>query len=121
MGFFRFQPNFGHAVNHSQCSKICPNLPKICPNLPKIYLKTICSRDFGLFPQKKTSVFRKSIKAYIRCLDFQYKNFPYAFFKCQKTAFVSEFHHTPLWKMTFFSNFHTSCGYEILLTCTVPN
>jgi hypothetical protein len=32
----------------------------------------------------------------------------------QKIAFVCEFQHTPLWKINFFSMFHTSCGYEIL-------
>jgi hypothetical protein len=37
---------------------------------------------------------------------------------CQKTAFVCEFQHTPVRKMIFFSMFHTSCGYEILGTCT---
>jgi hypothetical protein len=39
-------------------------------------------------------------------------------FLLSKTAFVCEFQHTPLCKMMFFSRFHTSHGYEILLTCT---
>jgi hypothetical protein len=39
-------------------------------------------------------------------------------FYCQKMAFVYEFQHTPLREMIFFSMFHTSCGYEILGTCT---
>jgi hypothetical protein len=51
-------------------------------------------------------------------LDFQSKNFSYAIFIVKKTAFVCEFQHTPLRKMIFFSMFHTSCGYEILRTCT---
>jgi hypothetical protein len=29
-------------------------------------------------------------------------------------AIVYEFHHTPLWKIIFFSMFHSSCGGEIL-------
>jgi hypothetical protein len=28
MGFWRFQPYFGHALSHCQCSKFCPKLPK---------------------------------------------------------------------------------------------
>jgi hypothetical protein len=28
MRFLRFQVKFEHAVNHCQCSKICPILPK---------------------------------------------------------------------------------------------
>jgi hypothetical protein len=47
----------------------------------------------------------------------QSKKFSYAIF-IVKTAFVCEFQHTPLRKMIFFSMFHTSCGYEILRTCT---
>jgi hypothetical protein len=39
-------------------------------------------------------------------------------FYCQKTDFVCEFQHTPLWKLMIFSRFHKSRGYEILLTCT---
>jgi hypothetical protein len=39
-------------------------------------------------------------------------------FYCQKLAFVCEFQHTPLCKMTFFLRLQKSCGYEILLTCT---
>jgi hypothetical protein len=33
------------------------------------------------------------------------------YFYCQKTAFVSEFQHTLLWKLMIFSRFHTSCGH----------
>jgi hypothetical protein len=50
---------------------------------------------------------------------FSIQEFFICYFYCQKTAFVCEFQHTPLCKMTFFSRFHTSCGYEILLTCTL--
>jgi hypothetical protein len=32
------------------------------------------------------------------------------YFYCQKTAFVCEFQHTPLWKLMIFSRFHTLCG-----------
>jgi hypothetical protein len=35
-------------------------------------------------------------------------------FNFQKTAFICEFQHTPLWEMIFFSMFHISYGYEIL-------
>jgi hypothetical protein len=50
-------------------------------------------------------------------LDFQYNSF-YMSILLQKIAFVCEFQHTPMQKMIFFSIFHTSCGYEILGTCT---
>jgi hypothetical protein len=40
------------------------------------------------------------------------------YFYCQKMAFVCEFQHTPLWKLMFYSRFHTSCGHEILWTYT---
>jgi hypothetical protein len=45
---------------------------------------------------------------------FSIQEFYICLFYCQKTAFVCEFQHTPLWKMIFSSMFHTSCGYEIL-------
>jgi hypothetical protein len=50
---------------------------------------------------------------------FSIQEFFIYYFYCQKTAFVCEFQHTPLCKMTFFSRFHKSRGYEILLTCKV--
>jgi hypothetical protein len=49
---------------------------------------------------------------------FSIQEFFICLFYGQKTAFVCEFQHTPLRKMIFFSMFHTSCGYEILETCT---
>jgi hypothetical protein len=48
---------------------------------------------------------------------FSIQEFSYAIF-IVKVAFVCGFQHTPLYKMMFFSRFHSSCGYEILLTCT---
>jgi hypothetical protein len=38
MRFLRFQPKFGHAVSHCQCSKICPKLPKFIKICPKTKL-----------------------------------------------------------------------------------
>jgi hypothetical protein len=60
---------------------------------------------------------RRSNRVCVHHLNFQYNNFYICLFYCQKMAFVCEF-HTPLQKMIFFSMFHTSCGYEILGTCT---
>jgi hypothetical protein len=49
---------------------------------------------------------------------FSIQEFFICLFYCQKTALVLEFQHTPLWKMILSSMFHTSCGFEILGTCT---
>jgi hypothetical protein len=38
---------------------------------------------------------------------FLIQEFFICYFYCQKTAFVCEFQHTPLWKIIFFSRFHT--------------
>jgi hypothetical protein len=75
---------FGHAVSHCQCSKICLKLPKSI----QIYLETISSWNFEIPPKieilvlskKMTSMCRRGTKAWAHCLDFQSKNFPYAFF-----------------------------------------
>jgi hypothetical protein len=62
-----------------------PKTAKICP-------KTISSRIFEIppkieilvFSKKKTSMCRGDTKACTNCLDFQYKNFSYAFFNVKK-------------------------------------
>jgi hypothetical protein len=63
------------------------NLPKIAKILPK----TISSRNFEipskieiLVFSKKNSMYRGNIKACAHHLDFQYKNFPYAFLNVKK-------------------------------------
>jgi hypothetical protein len=59
---------------------------------------------------------RGSTRVCVHRLDFQYNNFYMSLFDQQKIAFVCEFQHIPLQKMIFL--FHTSCGYEIVGTCT---
>jgi hypothetical protein len=49
---------------------------------------------------------------------FSVQEFFICYFYCQKTAFVCEFLHTPLWKIFFLATFHTFGEYEILHTCT---
>jgi hypothetical protein len=63
-------------------------------------------------------MYRGGTRACLSRLDFQFQEFFICYFYCQKTAFVSEFQHTPLWKLMIFSRFHTSCGHEILWTFT---
>jgi hypothetical protein len=92
MRFLRFQVKFRHAVNHYQCSKICPKLPKTA-QIVKICPKTISSRNFEIPPKieilvfylkKNTSMCRRGTKAWVHHLDFQSKNFPYSFFNVIK-------------------------------------
>jgi hypothetical protein len=45
---------------------------------------------------------------------FLIQEFFICYFYCQKTAFVCEFQHTPLWKLMIFSRFYTSCGYDFV-------
>jgi hypothetical protein len=47
---------------------------------------------------------------------FSIQEFFIIYFYCQKMAFVCEFQHIPLYKMTFFSRSHKFHGYEMLLT-----
>jgi hypothetical protein len=61
MRFLRFQPNFGHAVSYSQCSKICPKLPKFA----KICPKTIRLRNFEMPPKFEILVFLKNKNFYV--------------------------------------------------------
>jgi hypothetical protein len=42
---------------------------------------------------------------------FSIQEFFIFYFYCQKTAFVCEIHHTPLWKLMIFSKFYTFCGH----------
>jgi hypothetical protein len=49
---------------------------------------------------------------------FLIQEFFICYFYCQKTAFVCEFQHTPLWKIIVLATFHDFGGYEILHTCT---
>jgi hypothetical protein len=54
------------------------------------------------------------------CLSFGFslQEFLLCLLYCLKMAFICEFQHTPLCKMTFFLRFHKSRGYEILWTYT---
>jgi hypothetical protein len=103
------------------------NLPKIAvnyPKLPKSAQRQLVQETLNLhqklrfwyFP-KKTSMCRGGTKVCACHLDFQYKNFPYAFFNV-KNGLCMWISATHLYKMTFFSRFYTICGYEILLTNT---
>ena len=81
-------------------------------NFVKISPKTICLKNFEIPPKIKILIFWKKsnpvsrwhTKACAHCLDFQYNNFSLCFLYCQKTTFVCEFQHTPLWKIIFFLN-----------------
>jgi hypothetical protein len=54
MGFWRFQPKFGHALSHCECMKICPKLPKFAKICPKMKLwNTTKKRDFNVFQKYK--------------------------------------------------------------------
>jgi hypothetical protein len=97
----------------------CPKLPKFAKICPKI----ISLKNFDMPPKIeilgffkiKISMCRGGTRACFYHSNFQSKNFLYF---GQKTAFVYEFQHTPLWKLMIFSRFHTSYGHEILWTCT---
>jgi hypothetical protein len=103
------------AIESTQNSLKLPNFVKICP-------KTISLRNFEIPPKIEILIFfQKNKILYVddapkHVLTIWISNtaiFCIPFY-CQKTAFVCEFQHTPLWKIIFFSMFHTSCGYEIL-------
>jgi hypothetical protein len=118
---FFFLLNEGMLSPTATVVEFAQNYPKL-PNFVKICPKTISLRNFEIPPKleililfkKKNLVCRGRTKACAHHLDFQYNNFLYALLYCQKTPFVREFQHIPLWKIIFFSIFHTSCGYKIL-------
>jgi hypothetical protein len=117
MRFLRFQPKFGHAISHCLCSKICPKLPKFAKICPKTKLwNTTKNRDFSFFQNQQFLHVEEALEHVFTVRIFNPIIF-YMLFYCQKSAFVCEFQHTPMCKMTFFSRFHMSRGYEILLTC----
>jgi hypothetical protein len=66
---------------------------------------------FCCFSKKTTSICRGDTKACPCCLDFQYKNFSYAFFIGKKWPLYVNF-NIPLFVKWHFSQ-HISCGYEI--------
>jgi hypothetical protein len=77
----------------------------------RIYPKTISLRNFEIplkleilvFKKKKTSMDRRGTKACAHCLDFQYKNFPYAFFIVKKRPLYVNF-SIPLVQYNVFLN-----------------
>jgi hypothetical protein len=92
MRFLRFQVNFGHSVSHCQCNKICPKLLKsVQKQLVQGTLKFQQKLRFWFFSKTKTSMCRRGTKACAQCLDFQYKNFLYAFFNVKKKPLYVSF------------------------------
>jgi hypothetical protein len=94
----------------NQCSKFCPKLPNSAQR-----------QNFEMPPKIKILVFstcRGGTSVYFLCLDFQSKNFSYAFFIVKKRPLYVNFSIPPLWKLMVFSRFHTLCRHEILWTCT---
>ena len=108
-GIFKFQPNFGHALSHCQCNKICPH--------------TISLRNFEILLKIEIlMIFKKIINLVIRegmCQSFGFliQEFYIYLLHCQKATFVCKFQHTSLHKMMFFLRFYTSDRNEILWTC----
>ena len=74
MGFQRFQPIFGQALSHCQCSNFCPKLPK--DKTLKFHQKS----RFYSFSKKKIYVYKEGTRACFHRLDFQSKNVSYAIF-----------------------------------------
>jgi hypothetical protein len=106
-------------ANATKSTQIYPKLPKTTQiQLVSETLKYHQKLEFWYFSIKETLVCRGGTKTYAYHLDFQYKNFPYVFFIVKKRPLYVNFSITPLCKKTFFSRFHTSRGYEILVTCT---
>jgi hypothetical protein len=98
--FLRFQPNFGHALSHCQCSKFCPNLPK--DETLKFHQKL----RFQYFPKIKISMYRGGNRACFHYSDFQSKNFLYAIFIVKKWPLYVNF-SIPLGGKWFFSQCST--------------
>jgi hypothetical protein len=75
----RFQPKFGHALNHCQCSKICPKLLKL-PKFAKICLKlklwnTTKNWDFSVFQKKKIPLIEEVLEHVCTVWIFNPRNF----------------------------------------------
>jgi hypothetical protein len=112
MRFLRFQPKFGHALNHYQCNKICPKLPKtteICQNLPKDRtLKYYQKSRFQCSQKIKISACRGGTRACFHRSDFQYKNFLYTIFIVKKRPLYLNFSIPPCGNW-WFSQGSTPC------------
>jgi hypothetical protein len=98
LGFYNFNHSLGMLLaiaNATKFAQNCLNLPKIA----KIYPKTISLRNFEIPPKieilvflrKKNYMCRTDTKACAHRLDFQYKNFPYAFFNVKKRPLYVNF------------------------------
>jgi hypothetical protein len=108
MRFLRFQPKFGHAVSHCQCSRICPNLPKTAKICPKMKLwNSAKNRDFSIFQKNKISTCRRGTRACFHPLDFQPKNFSFAIFIVKKWPLYVNFSIPP-------------CGKWFFPQCSIP-
>jgi hypothetical protein len=115
MGFEYFSLALGMllaTLNAANSTQICPNLPK--DETLKFHQKS----RFSFFFKNKNFVCVEEALEHFSLFGFSIQEFFTCLFYCQKMAFVCEFQHTRLWKMIFFSMFHTSCGFEILRTCT---
>jgi hypothetical protein len=102
--------------------QILPEFAQNCQNL----LKSAQRQNFEIPPkieiivflQKKNSACRGGARACFHYLNFSIQEIFIFYLYCQKTAFVCEFQHTPLWKLMIFSRFHSLCGDGILWICT---
>jgi hypothetical protein len=85
----------GHALNHCQCSKICPKLPKFAKICPKI----INLRNFEIPPKAEILVFFKKNQCikeapeHVLIIWIFNRRVSHILFYCQKMAFVCEFQH----------------------------
>jgi hypothetical protein len=96
MRFLRFQPKLGHAVNHCQCSRICPKM--------KLW-NTTKNWDFSVSP-KKNCTCRGGTRVCFYHSNFQSKKFSYAIFILKKQPLYVNFSISPCGKW-FFSQCST--------------
>jgi hypothetical protein len=68
--------------------------------------------SFIFFKKNLKSAYSQSIKACTHHLNFQKNIFLYVLI-IVRDSLLCEFQHTSLWKMIFFSMFHTFCEYEM--------
>jgi uncharacterized membrane-anchored protein YitT (DUF2179 family) len=104
MRHFLFQFKFEHAFSHYKCSKISPKVPKFAQRqLAWGTLKYHQNLRFWFFSKRRISICRRGTKVCAHHLDFQYINFPCAFF-VKKLPLYLNFRIPSCGKWFFFLN-----------------